>query len=375
MSPLEVLRAAAAGLAHHPHDHGWRDLYGLFDYGLTHSGTELKHALIESYEQRPVGAAHLLTLLGIALKVEAEDKFSDLAGKGPLEGRLVVLEDVLIMRRDTISHVLLSRQNSFTCARRFLVPGVILRAYFSQYPHQPINFADLGTGLGILPRQLNSEREYDAFCDELLWPNGVPQFRQLPLASAFGVDRGPMPTTKWVHACYGPSEYYAVLYDELQASLNDPEVKSASVQYRELDLLDSAALASFIRDNKINAANLSYVLYELEPLQRQKTLEVIMRELHTPGLIIVTEPRDELHREGCVVEVFCNDQTDPLTLCFVSDGHFTGYVLPLDDYDEFVGSIPSPTGNKREIWICGQPCGSMSNHHLPGSMCHAGSAC
>jgi hypothetical protein len=340
MSPLETLRAAADGLARHPHDHGWRSLYELFRYGLNSPAPQLKSSLVDAYETRPLSATHLLTLLGIALKVNSGDQFAYLASTQPLIERLSVLESVLGAHSQHVSSLLLSRQNSFTCARRFLVPRVLLSAYFARHSTRPIVFADLGTGLGILPRQLNSKGQYDKFAAELLWPGGIPRYRPLPIDQAFGVDHSPMPSLDWVHNCYGLSDYYNTLYQELKASLNDPEVQKAPVAYYELDLLDETALATFIRDHEVNTANLSYVLYEMEPERRKHVISIVTRELCPPALLLVTEPREELHREGCVVEVFSNNSPTPLNICFVSDGHFKGHVLPLDDYTQFVRDYP-----------------------------------
>jgi hypothetical protein len=340
MSPLAALRAAAAGLASHPQDHGWRSLYGLFLYGLNGSADELQNSLIYAYRMRPLSATHLLTLLGIALKANAEENFEYLASEQPQAARLRVLEEILRRLNIEISRILLSRQNSFTGARRFLVPRVLLSAYFIQCDSEGISFADLGTGLGILPRQINSKTQYDEFAPDLEWPDGVPRYQNMPVLSAFGVDRHPMPTLEWVRNCYGSSAYYDALYDELEASVNDPEVKNSHVEYRELDLLDSRALVSFIREHRINAANLCYVLYEMEPDRRKELIDVVTRELFPPALLLVTEPREELHREGCVVEVFSENSREPMSVCFVSDGHFKGYVIPLDDYADFIRRYP-----------------------------------
>jgi hypothetical protein len=340
MPPLGALRAAADGLANHPQDHGWRALYELFRYGLSNNAPRLGSCLAEAYQARPLSATHLLTLLGIALKANAGDEFAYLTSTAPLNERLPALESVLQRRPTAISSILLSRQNSFTCARRFLVTRVLLDAYFSQHEDARISFVDLGTGLGVLPRQLNSESQYRQYAAELIWPGGIPQYHRLPLAAAFGVDRRPMPTADWVRQCYGLSDYYDALYDELQASLHDPQVRAAAVEYRELDLLDTAALVAFIQQHRINAANLTYVLYEMEPERRAEIIDIITRELYPPALLLVTEPREELHREGCVVEVFSNNSVEPATVCFVSDGHFRGYILPLDDYADFVSKYP-----------------------------------
>ncbi len=232
------------------------------------------------------------------------------------------------------------RQNSFTAARRFLLPQVILSAYFSARPEHPAIFADLGTGLGILPRQLDSPQQYESFARDLIWPNGTPAFRQISLAARLGVDRGPLPDLTWVRACYGPSRYYERLYGELLGVLDAPEVAAADARFEELDILDLDALAEFIGRHHVNAANLSYVLYELDRRKRAAVIDLIVAHLRPPGVLIVSEPHNELHGQGTVVELYHNGDPKPQTICFVSDGHFKGYVIPLDDYDEFIRDHP-----------------------------------
>ena len=342
MQVPNTLAAAARSLAQHPQDHGWRDLYGLFAYGLDRSAGELEGVLNDSYRARPTSATHLITLLGIALHFATPTAFVHLVTEDPYETRLPILERTLAQHRRAITSILLTRQNSFSCARRYLVTQVLLAAYFDQIPHTELNFVDLGTGIGVLPRQLNSGQIYQNFANDLLWPGGIPAFRKLRLTSAFGIDRGPMPDLAWLHACYGQSEYYAKLYDELVDTLANPEVQRSQVTFRELDLLNTRALAGFIDEQKINAANLTYVLYELDAATRQAVLETIVTSLRSPGVLLVTEPSDELRRQGCIVELFHSGDMQPLSLCYISDGHFRGHVLPLDDYDRFIRQYPIP---------------------------------
>jgi hypothetical protein len=338
---LEDFRAAASGLGHHPQDHGWRDLYRLFSYGLNRSAPNLTTLTLAEARARPaLSATHLITLLGIALKIIASDSFDTIAIDGPMDVRLHALESILDRHRDLISTIVRTRQNSFTSVRRFLVPQVILSSYFSSLNGCQAVFADFGTGLGVLPRQLNSRHQYNTFANDLIWPDGIPTFRTIPLASRLGVDKGPLPDLDWVHACYGRSEYYTNLYDELLRALHTPDVSTTNVQYEKLDLLDIEALGAFIHQHKINAANFSYVLYELESGMRTKIVEALVRELHPPGVLIVAEPHRELQGQGTVVELFHNGDVTPRTLCFVSDGHYKGYVIPLDDYESFARSFP-----------------------------------
>lgn len=340
MRTLEDFRAAASGLGHHPQDHGWRDLYRLFSYGLDRSTPNLIGAILAGIKARPsLSATHFLTLLGIAIKVAAPEYFDAIRVDGPMDIRLRALEDVLYRHRDLIAATVRTRQNSFTASRRFLVPQVILSSYFSNNKYK-MAFADFGTGLGILPRQLNSDRQYNAFASDLLWPEGIPVFRPIPVASKLGVDKGPFPDLEWVHACYGQSEYYAELYNELVDAFHDADVRSADVDLVELDLLDLDSLRQFIHQHRINAANFSYVLYELEHSRRALIIETVARELHPPGVLIVAEPHKDLQGQGTVVELYHGGAIIPLTLCFVSDGHYKGYVMPLDDYDWFIKNFP-----------------------------------
>jgi hypothetical protein len=282
----------------------------------------------------------LLALLGIALKVADPGSFEEFSVDRPVERRLGALEHVIEERRSQIGAIISQRQNSFTAARRFLLPQVILGAYFSARPEYDATFADLGTGLGILPRQLDSPQQYESFARDLIWPNGTPAFRKISLAARLGVDRDPLPDLSWVHACYGSSQYYARLYDELLDVLQAPEVAAADARFEGLDILDVDALAEFIERHRVNAANLSYVLYELDRRERAAVIDLIVARLLPPGVLIVSEPHNELHGQGTVVELYHDGDPKPQTICFVSDGHFKGYVIPLDDYDQFIRDNP-----------------------------------
>jgi hypothetical protein len=341
MASIEEFRIAARGLGEHPQDHGWRELYKLFSYGLDRSAPNLTATALSHHRARPtLSETHLLTLLGIALKAIAPQSCESILADTSPELRLKALEEIIDRNYARISKIIRNRQNSFTSARRFLVPQVLLSAYFAQEGIQEVRFADFGTGLGILPRQLNVPEQYKEFSADLIWPNGVPSFRQIPLSARLGVDRGPMPDLNWVHACYGGSDYYAHLYTELLHALSAPGVETAEVDYKEIDLLDFGAVTAFIRERKINVANLTYVLYEMERAKRSEVVEMLARALYPPAVMVVSEPHKELHAQGAVVEFFHSGEITPQTLCFVTDGHYKGYVLPLDDYDAFVEKYP-----------------------------------
>jgi hypothetical protein len=366
---VERVRTAARKLGQHPQDHGWRELYRLFAYGLDRDdqAPRLVAAVIRASGRRTGNSAvHLVTLLGIAVRTLAGSRFGELVGDRPAADRLAALEELLARYPREVDQVLALRRNSFTGARRFLVPQVLLAAYFARWEH-PVRFADFGTGLGVLPRQLNSRTLFDRFAGDLTWPGGRPVFQPLRLAARFGVDRAPLPDLAWVRSCYGPSAYYAAQYLELTEILDLPEVRTAEVEYVELDLTDHTALRRFVQERRVNVANLCYTLYEIEPTERAGILDTLAEALSDPGLMIVTEPNDDLTRPGCTVTV--RDRAGParLPVCAVSDGHFRGQVTPLAGYREFVDNYPirfdtRPTG-------CGQPTGAVdaaSRDHAAG---------
>jgi hypothetical protein len=342
MSVIEKLAGAAEELGSHPQDHGWRDLYRLLAHALQDGGVRLQRILLDYCGERSSSSdSHTITVLGIAIKVVAADSFDQLLSNGcSLERRLVLLEGLVTNHADEIVAILRNRRNSFTGVRRFLVTQTILGAYFARRDEYEVNLADLGTGLGILPRQLNSRSQYEKFRGDLLWPDGVPKFRSIPLVSVFGVDMSPMPSLEWVQACYGASGYYSRLYDELISILDMPDIRNAAVQYRDLNLLDLDSLAGFIREHEINVVNLCYVLYELEREKRNGIIELLKSELRPPAVIMITEPRAELTRQGCVVTVSDEESSSFRNICAVSDGHFRGRVFPLDDYESFVQQFP-----------------------------------
>jgi hypothetical protein len=339
---VDEIQAAASRLAQHPHDHGWRTLYRLFAYGLARpdAAPNLAEIAATARVRHPYhSAVHLVTLLGIAVNLLAGSASADLLGDRPPAARLVALEDLLGRHRREIEQILTFRQNSFTAPRRFLMPQVLLAAYFAQQ-NQPVRFADLGTGLGILPRQLNSKTLFERFSYDLAWPDGYPVYQPIPLEARYGVDRGPFPDLAWVRSCYGPSAYYTAQFHELIEIRALPEVQQAVVHYQELDLTATAALHRFLTEHRINAVNLCYTLYEVEPPKRAAIVDAVADALSEPGLMIVTEPHGELTLPGCTVTVQDRARPVPRQLCAVSDGHFRGRITALAGYREFLAQYP-----------------------------------
>lgn len=335
---IELVHQAASALGSHPQDHGWREFYRLLAFGVERRSPALLSLMEEVITARPESAAaHMVTMLGIAVKAADPDGFTQFTRRSAPEQRLGSLERFLDDRAATVAGLIAARQNSFTGTRRFLLPQVLLSAYFTD---RTVRFADFGTGLGALPAQLNSPALYRRFAPGLRWPDGAPAYRPIRLAARFGVDRDPLPDRTWVGNCYGPSEYYEGLFRELMEIMEHPEVTRADVQYVALDLLDTEALQEFLRRERINAVNLSYVLYELSAENRGRVLAALREALSPPGVVTVTEPERELSQQGCTVKFLESGRDKPWRLVHVSDGHFKGAVHPLEDFREFTALHP-----------------------------------
>ncbi|MGK5554319.1 hypothetical protein ACSNOI_22150 [Actinomadura kijaniata] len=338
---FEQLELTAREMGSHPQDHGWRGFFQLVGHGLARSSAELRGLLTQCISSQPHHSpAHLLTLIGIAVKTVRPEALPAIYRAPTVEERLRLLEEVIRNHGPDIARLVATRRNSFTGARRFLVPQTILSAFFARHRTDDLTFADFGTGLGILPRQLNCETLYRAFAPDLVWEEGVPRFRPIPLRSSLGVDCGPMPDLEWVRSCYGSSDYYAELFAELVFTLDVLAEEGRRSRFHQVDLLDRAALTTFLRDNAVHAGNLSYVLYEIPPDARADLVATLREEMRPPGLLIVTEPRAELTRQGCDVLVYRQGRREPYRLCTVSDGHFKGKVTALEDYREFFARHP-----------------------------------
>ncbi|MCO8278055.1 hypothetical protein M1L60_46550, partial [Actinoplanes sp. TRM 88003] len=124
--------SAARSLGDHPQDHGWRELYRLFAYGLEREAPDLGNTVTTSRKTRSeCSFTHLMTLLGIAVKKVGPASFDGLIDpRIPPAQRLEALEITLRDKGGDITEILTCRQNSFTAARRFLVVQIILGAYF-----------------------------------------------------------------------------------------------------------------------------------------------------------------------------------------------------------------------------------------------------
>lgn len=341
---FEDVLAAAQVLAEHPKDAAWREFYRLVTMELDDQASPLWNVFASHFSEHPYGgAAHACTVLGIAFKEQAGDKFGQLTKSGAIAERLALFSALLRKGHGEITMIMRSRRNSFTCARRFLVPQILLSHYFKGRG-ESARLADMGTGLGILPRQLNCRRLYDSFVGDLRWPGGAPTYTPIQMERRFGIDRPPFPDLEWVRACYGESEHYQKMFDELRWAQSLPEVADASVAFTELDMQKLDHLSEFLTRNRVNAVVFSYVLFELRADGQQAIIDTVLESMPSPSMVIVMDPRPELMYRGCAVTLYLDGDNNPLDFAVVSDGHFIGDVLPQRDYAQFADRylLPGP---------------------------------
>lgn len=337
-------RLAAVSLANHPQDHGWRELYRLLAAALESGRTPLLTRLLLAHQQSNIQGSptHAVTVLGIALSTcLTPQAFASLFEPIDMSTKIGHLEIFMREYFGELERILVTRRNSFTGARRFLIPQVLLSAFFGQHRKVPCVLADLGTGLGVMPRQINSHQSFERFAPNLRWPQDIPAFQSFDIAKRFGVDRPPLPTSDWVKNCYGVSDYYRALYKELCDSFEIPDVQAVDVTYMAIDIVeDSTSLERFLTVYGVNAVNLSYVLYQVSTEARMEVLRTVQSSLRPPFIVVVVEPGGMLGRQGCTVRVYTHDSPEPLHVCSVSDGHFIGNVSPGPDYMAFTKRYP-----------------------------------
>lgn len=338
-APASIYAETLTRLRHHPQDHGWRALFAAMDFLLHEGSVPLVRILDACAVARPkCSASHILTLLGMSLKAIADNHpqaGAALFQSTTLRDHARVLEGILQDHEEVITQTLLTRQNSFTGVRRFLVPQVIFARYLRRCGVKRANLLDVGTGLGLLPRQLNSRTVFERFAPELVWPFGIPRFQTIPIGSRIGIDRSPLPDLQWVRNCYGPSRYYDALFQELLWVVHRPEVTTSDAVLVEMDMLDLGELRALIRRERIQAINCSFVLYQYESAVRSEVIAEMVTSMVPPGLLISMEPRGDLTLQGCQIVLYGAGVLDPIRFATVSDSHFVGQVLRADHYDAF----------------------------------------
>lgn len=323
-----LTRTLAAIQRHQQGHHGWRDLHEALEHLHATGHPELHSILRFCWTSRPhISDAHLITLLGIAvrdLSLRLPPVSQVFEHALPAGRRRQVLADVVTAHHDELSAAVADHSNSFTGARRFLLPQVILGAYALAHGLAEVRFLDLGTGLGVLPRQLNHPEVFDHFAAGLRWTGPGLPYVEIPLALRHGVDAHPLPTLDWVRSCYGPSAYYDTRFDELVWSLD--RTGDADVVIEPLNLLDLPELRRYLQRHRFNVITCNFVLYQYDEATRAGIVRTIVEQLAAPGLLLSMEPSHGLLRQGCRVEAYLPGVHSPLHVAEVSDAHFIGDV-------------------------------------------------
>lgn len=349
--PRESLFHALTDMQQHQQgNHGWSVLHEALGLAAadsrTHSGSgseELDRLLSEVWRARPrISDSHLITLLGIALRNVADtDPDAAQVFRPELPGpvRAGLLTTTVARHHEVITAMIMEKSNSYTGARRFLVPQLLLGAYAEHHRMAETRLLDIGTSIGLLPRQLNNRMVYDRFAPGLRWFPAGPEYREIPLTVRFGIDAPPLPTLDWVRGCHGPSDYYSERFSEVVWSLEQTTEEAGKTCIQALNILDLPTLAEFIRSHRINVATCNFVLYQYDQPTRERIIATVTGALHRPGLFLSMEPGSELRRMGARVVGYRAGGTSPLHLAEVSDAHFLGQVTTGPDFAEIAGTV------------------------------------
>ncbi|MGW0748177.1 DUF2332 family protein [Streptomyces sp. NPDC002587] len=334
---------------HEQGNHGWSVVHESMAVLAGSGSAPTVDRLLESVRRtRPrMSTSHLITLIGIALRTvaaqapRAEALFSPELSAAE---RATLLSETLEEHHERITAVLTGRSNSFTGARRFLVPQLLLGSYAAHHAVDAIRLLDMGTGIGLLLRQLNNRVVFDRFAPDLEWSPRQPPYRTIPLVERHGIDAPPLPTLEWIRACHGPSAYYDERFSEVLWSLEQTSsadtAADASPVISALDILDLPALDGYLRTHRINVVTCNFVFYQYDEATRGEVIATIKEALAPPGLLLSMEPRDGLRRMGARVEAHLTGgigSTGPLHVADVSDAHVLGRATAGPGFTELTG--------------------------------------
>jgi hypothetical protein len=333
-----------ASLARHPQGHhGWVKVHAALSTVHTQGCCSLERILATTWSIRPhISDAHLVTLLGVAVRQLAlcDPTAAAVVYDGTdASTRATLLRNVLDEQEDAINGLLRQHSNSFTGARRFLVPQLIVGGFAACHGVENVRLLDLGTGAGLLPRQLNNRVVFERFSADLRWVPSTPPYLPIPLSGRYGVDLDPLPTLDWVRACYGPSTYYDERLQELLWSLEQTAPAADDAVLLPLDMLNVTELTDFLRQHRINVVTCNFVLFQYDIAVQREIIRCVVKSIDHPGLLLTMDPIQDLKRPGARVTGYLSPEDHPLHLGDVSDAHLMGTVTAGRDLSVVLGDM------------------------------------
>jgi len=285
---------------------------------------------------------HCLTLLGMATKYvslissKPLDLFSDNATQDQ-ENQLetATLEAFLLTHSLEIKDVIKRRQNSFTSSRRFILSQLIMSHYFARI-NLSANILDIGTSIGILPMQLNNAIFYDLYINDLTWQNANTAFLTIPINRIYGLDYQVLPDIQWIASCHASSDYYQTRLCELLVDYQVCQRIHTSFEVDSLNIVDSNALASYMRSRSINAVVCNFVLYQYKTDIRNRILECIFDNITSSGIFLNVEPTSNIEDVGCHVKIYVASERRFYAFAKISNSHFMGELTPGIDYEDYM---------------------------------------
>jgi len=334
-------------MAAHPQGlNGWSPLHRAVADVIRSGVSSFDNILMSLWETRPtITDAHAATLLLVSLH-RLSFEHSHVRGlfvEGQTPAVLTaMLPAVVESLAADVGALVGQRSNSFTGVRRFLVPQLLIGQWAAHQDIESVHFADLGTGLGLLPRQLNARDVFDRFAPDLEWEPHSLSYVPIPLASRLGVDAPPLPTLEWVRACYGASEYYRDDFEDLLWTLDQCRDSASECEFEAFDLLDHDGLTALLRARRVNVATCNFVLYQFDAPTRQAIVDSVLDGLDAPGLLLTMDLSGALATPGAVVTAYQTGTRRPLHVADTSDAHLRGTVTCGSDLDILISPRREP---------------------------------
>jgi len=191
-------------------------------------------------------------------------------------------------KRAALREIMLTRDTQTTKYQRYAGVWAVLAALL---PHQKLCVADFGCGANLGLPGIAAARPFAPIRDGT--PGGLVSWllrQPVRLTDSLAIDRYD-PTSveviQWQTACsYYPRELLAEAFTERNQA--EPAPQSAAVRFKQLDLLARSATREIPRDH-FHAVIMSTILYQHQPANRRRLLELGRQALRDGGILIIQD--------------------------------------------------------------------------------------
>jgi len=193
-------------------------------------------------------------------------------------------------KRAALREIMLTKDTQTTKYQRYAGVWAVLAALL---PHQDLCVADFGCGANLGLPGIAAARPFAPIRDGTPGRLVSRLLRQpVRLTDCLAIDRYDPTSTEviqWQTACsYYPRELLTETFTEHNQAESEPAPQSAAVRFKQLDLLARSTRREIPRD-QFHAVVMSTILYQLQPTNRRRLLELGRQALRTGGILIIQD--------------------------------------------------------------------------------------